>query len=107
MDLNFRFPCSAIDNPSARAAVGTSRGPAPGGRGAGREARGLRWHDLNLERGRLTVRQQWVQVSTDAPCRWCGQVHRDHSFGPPKTASGEARVVDLDSHTIGALLAHR
>jgi integrase len=28
-------------------------------------------------------------------------------FGPPKTASGDARVVDLDHGTVGALLGHR
>ena len=28
-------------------------------------------------------------------------------FGPPKTASGEDRVVDLDDTTVGALLTHR
>jgi integrase len=28
-------------------------------------------------------------------------------FGPPKTASGDARVVDLDDGTVGALLGHR
>ena len=28
-------------------------------------------------------------------------------FGPVKTASGEDRTVDLDSHTVGALLAHK
>jgi hypothetical protein len=28
-------------------------------------------------------------------------------FGPSKTASGEDRTVDLDGHTVGALMEHR
>lgn len=47
------------------------------------EACGLRWAD-DLERGRLVVRQQVVVIGHEL------------RFGPPKTASGDARVVDLD-----------
>jgi integrase len=59
------------------------------------EACGLRWQDVDLERGRLVVRQQVVVLGHDL------------RFGPPKTSSGEARVVDLDDGTVGALLGHR
>ena len=71
------------------------------------EACGLRWSDVDLTRGELVVRQQLVQVASPAPCPSCGQTHRGHTFGPPKTASGDARVVELDGGTIGILLAHR
>ena len=73
------------------------------------EACGLRWADVDLGRGRLVVRQQLTQVAAgdEAPCPSCSQGHRGHTFGPPKTASGEARIVDLDGGTTGVLLAHR
>ena len=59
------------------------------------EACGLRWADVDLERGRLVVRQQVVVIGHEL------------MTGPPKTASGDARVVDLDDGTVGALLGHR
>jgi integrase len=59
------------------------------------ETCGLRWSDVDLERGRLVVRQQLVVVGHEL------------RFGPPKTASGDARVVDLDVGTVGAMLGHR
>jgi integrase len=59
------------------------------------ELLGLRWDDIDLDRSRLTVRQQIVQVG-----------HATH-IGPVKTSSGQDRVVDLDPVTIGALLTHR
>lgn len=59
------------------------------------EALGLRWSDLDLEAGVLTVRQQLVQLGHEV------------MFGPPKTASGEHRKVDLDTHTLGVLLGHQ
>ncbi len=34
-------------------------------------------------------------------------MHLGLEFGPPKTASGEDRVVELDSHTVAVLLEHR
>lgn len=71
------------------------------------EACGLRWADVNLGAGVLVVRQQLVQAGATRPCPWCPAVHKGHTFGPPKTASGEARIVDLDSGTVGVLLAHR
>jgi integrase len=75
------------------------------------EACGLRWSDVDLERGVLVVRQQLVQVSVPderAPkCPSCGEVHKGHAFGLPKTSSGEARAVELDGGTVGVLLAHR
>lgn len=70
------------------------------------EACGLRWSDLDMTRGRLVVRQQLVQVPNGRPCG-CGDTHRGIAFGPPKTASGDARTVDLDSGTTGVLLGHR
>ena len=75
------------------------------------EACGLRWSDVDLGRGVLVVRQQLVQVSVPderAPkCTSCGEVHKGHAFGLPKTSSGEARAVELDGGTVGVLLAHR
>ncbi len=59
------------------------------------EVLGVRWEDVDLDRQRIVVRQQLVSVG--------GAL----SFGPPKTSSGEARVVDLDGRTIGVLLAHQ
>jgi integrase len=59
------------------------------------EVCGLRWIDVDLERGALWVRQQVVQLG-----------HALH-VGPPKSESGEDRRVDLDEHAIGTLLAHR
>jgi integrase len=59
------------------------------------EVLGTRWDDLDLQRGRIVVRQQLVSVG--------GHLR----LGPPKTASGDARTVDLDSRTIGVLLAVR
>ena len=59
------------------------------------EVLGLRWQDVDLDRAVVTVRQQLVSVG--------GKVR----FGPPKTRSGEARTVDLDSRTVGTLLAVR
>ncbi len=59
------------------------------------ELLGLRWDDIDVERCRLTVRRQIVQLG-----------HATH-IGPVKTASGQDRVVDLDEATMGALLSHR
>jgi integrase len=59
------------------------------------ELLGLRWQDVDLDRSRLTVRQQIVQLG-----------HETH-IGPVKTSSGQDRVVDLDATTVGALLSHR
>jgi integrase len=59
------------------------------------EALGLRWTDLDLERGVLVVRQQLTQLGHEI------------AFGPPKTASGENRMVELDAGTVGVLLGHQ
>lgn len=59
------------------------------------EALGLRWSDVDLTRGVVTVRQQLTEVDGVA------------AFGPPKTKAGEHRRVDLDQATIGALLEHQ
>ncbi len=69
---------------------------------------GLRWDDVDLERGVLIVRQQIVSLYGDVPvCPYCGEQHRGAVFGKPKTASGEDRVVELDGGVVGVLLAHR
>jgi integrase len=41
------------------------------------------------------------------PCLSCGQTHPGIAFGAPKTASGEARRVDLGARGVGALLAQQ
>lgn len=71
------------------------------------EACGLRWDDVDLVAGEVTVRQQVVEVSGPHPCPYCPVGHRGLLFGPPKTASGEARAVELDSGTVGVLLVHK
>jgi integrase len=75
------------------------------------EAVGLRWSDVNVEHGFLVVRQQLVATDIPAeenrPCRTCGAIHRGLLFGPPKTANGEARRVDLGQTAMGMLLVHR
>ncbi|MGW0626070.1 tyrosine-type recombinase/integrase [Streptomyces sp. NPDC002758] len=78
------------------------------------EAVGLRWDDVDLARRIIVVRQQVVQESgrkktrqAPAPCPYCEAGHLGVSFGKPKTASGEDRVIDLDEGTVGALLAHQ
>jgi integrase len=58
------------------------------------EALGLRWSDVDLDRGVIAVRQQLVTLGGA------------ESFQPPKTASG-ARRIELDSHTTGLLLDQR
>ncbi len=72
------------------------------------EACGLRWDDIDLDRGRLVVRQQLVSLTgTEASCPYCAGHHRGAVFGLPKTASGEERMVDLDGGVIGVLMAHK
>jgi integrase len=55
------------------------------------ELAGLRWVDVDLERGRIEVEQNAVQVGS--------AVH----VGRVKTASGEGRIVVMDAVTIDAL----
>ena len=69
-------------------------GPALTGLRRG-EALGLRWVDVDLIAAEITVRQQLVQVG------------RRVEFGPPKTSSGEHRVIELDDVTVGALIAQQ
>ncbi len=74
------------------------------------EACGIRWPDVDLERGVLVVRQQVVQLDggvEPAACPYCRRGHRGLAFGQPKTASGDARRVDLGERAVGSLLAHR
>lgn len=71
------------------------------------EACGLPWPDVDLVEGVIVVRQQIVEVSGLHPCPYCEPGHRGLYFGPPKTSSGEARTIELDQGTIGALLAHK
>jgi integrase len=80
-----------------------------GGTGLRRgEALGLRWSDIDIDGSRAVVRRQLVQLdATDAACPHCGGAHRGLAFGKPKTASGEARIVALDSGLLGTLVAHR
>lgn len=78
------------------------------------EAVGLRWDDVDLAARVIVVRQQIVQESgrkknqlAPAACPYCEAGHLGMSFGRPKTASGEDRVIDLDEGTVGALLSHQ
>ncbi len=58
------------------------------------ELLGLRWRDLDLENGRLSVTQALLSVRNRL------------SFSPPKTAKSR-RSVALDPRTVAALQAHR
>jgi integrase len=58
------------------------------------EALGLRWKDVDLRKGTISIRQTLVEVN--------GYV----SFGEPKTKSGR-RTIELDTMCIAALTAHR
>ena len=75
------------------------------------ELLGLRWSDVDLDAGRLLVRQQVVRISRPVeriePCAQCGAKHRGIMFSRPKTTSGEDRVVDLDESSVEVLRAHR
>ena len=72
------------------------------------EAAGLRWSDIDLVHGLLVVRQQIVQLDADShACGLCGDQHRGLVITAPKTASGEARRVDLGQTAAGTLLTHR
>jgi integrase len=72
------------------------------------EALGLRWDDVDLRQGVLVIRQQVVQLDGEVSlCPTCGGRHRGLAFTPPKTASGEARRIELGQAAAGVLLAHR
>lgn len=77
------------------------------------EAAGLRWTDITIvsdgatARGFLTINQQLVQLTHRNPCPTCGVIHKGRALSRPKTASGEARRIDLDKETLHVLIAHR
>jgi integrase len=58
------------------------------------EAIGLRWKDVDLDKGRLSVVQTITQTRSEV------------TIGEPKTASGR-RSIALDSATVAVLRAHR
>ena len=58
------------------------------------ELGGLRWRDLDLDAGMLTVRRALVKAGK----QW--------TFAPPKTKAGE-RTIDLDAGTVAALRRQR
>jgi len=70
------------------------------------EALGLRWDDVDLVKGTVTVRQQLTQRGGMHPCPYCTAGHRGMSWGKPKTDASE-RTIELDGHTVGLLLGHR
>lgn len=70
------------------------------------EVCGLRWSDVDPAAGWLTIRQQLVQVDGQTHrCKVCNGGHRGVAFSRPKTASGDARRVDLGERGVGVLLA--
>lgn len=72
------------------------------------EVLGLRWSDVDVENGILVVRQQVVQLDGQTEiCTACGEGHRGIHIGPPKTASGEARRIELGQLATGVLMAQR
>lgn len=60
------------------------------------ELLGLRWSDVDLDGGRLSVRQQVVE-----------NVETGKAVIKQATKTGNARVVDLDPQTVAVLKAHR
>lgn len=64
------------------------------------EVTGLRWADINLDAGRLTVRRTLVTTDVER----IGSP--GYSWGTPKTAKGR-RDIALDPTTVTALRAHR
>jgi integrase len=58
------------------------------------EALGLRWKDVDLGKGTISIRQTFVEVN--------GHI----SFGEPKTKAGR-RTIELDPACVAALTAHR
>lgn len=69
------------------------------------EVLGLRWQDVDVATGTLTVAQQIVErAGLDSPCGACGLVHRGLRFGPVKTDAGDHRRVELDQYSAGVLL---
>lgn len=58
------------------------------------EVLGVRWQDVDLDQGRLSISQTLVAVG------------RDVHFSEPKTARGR-RMIALDPHTTRSLRAHR
>jgi integrase len=58
------------------------------------EALGLRWHDVDLDAGRVSIRQTVIAVK------------HTPMLGTPKTAKGR-RTVTLDAGTVAALKEHR
>lgn len=76
------------------------------------EALGVRWSDIDLETGVLTVRQQITQIQKkrigeQPECPVCGNRHAGVGYGKPKTRSGEDRIIGPDSGAVGVLLVHR
>lgn len=67
----------------------------------------VRWQDIDLDRARLVVRWQLGVLAGEHSCPFCSGAHRGVAFGPPKTRSGEARVVDFDDDTVTMLREHR
>ena len=58
------------------------------------ECLGLRWRDVDLDAGRLSIRQQVIAVD-------------NRIVVSPCTKSGKARAVDLDAPTLAELRAHK
>jgi integrase len=58
------------------------------------EILGLRWQDVDLQTGRVSVRQQWVKGG--------GSI----SYGQPKTAKGRQSIA-IDPATVASLREHR
>ncbi|MGH9248815.1 MAG: tyrosine-type recombinase/integrase, partial [Acidimicrobiales bacterium] len=59
------------------------------------EALALRWRDVHVEQREIVVRQQLIQVGSEL------------LFTPPKTASGEDRLVAIPQVASASLLTHR
>ena len=76
------------------------------------EGCGMRWADVDFTNRRFRVWQQLVQITekgvSTPPCGVCRAVHKGRVLVHPKTDAVEsAPWYELDSHTIGILLAHK
>ena len=59
---------------------------------------GLRWKEINLEEGTVTISRQLVRVGS-------GKTNREPLFGPPK--NGRTRKLDISQGLVSLLAAHR
>ena len=53
------------------------------------------------------MKRQVIGLASEAPCSYCGLVHKGRQFGTPKTEGRDGGVIELARSTIATLEAHR